>query len=341
MSPARAGILFVILASSMDARADTVRVLTFNLRCASAADGENNWQNDRQSPDRRAVAVRVITRRSPDVIGFQEGEDAQLDYLSANLPGYGFDRRKPSGGGGNENAALAWNTNTVERLDRGVFSLGPAPGDGYWNNAPGSEFNPYAFFPNMGLAFPRLAIRARLRWRATGQEFLFYSTHFDFNDEPQVRSAILIADDARARMPASPLAIVVGDFNSTQQNRDWQYFTGAFSTNGTTGDFTDSWWQARGSWTNAGTFHGFAGGVIHADRRIDWILHRGGFTATKAEIVTDAAIATSPAGGVTREQYPSDHYPVFATLRLPSLAPEADRDALSDARAPHRVEVSP
>lgn len=317
--------------------ADTnvIDVMSFNLRYASASDGANNWENPAQAPDRRAVVLRTLTNRAPDLVGFQEGEDNQLDYLAQNLPGYGFERRKPSGGSGNENAAFAWNTNRLDLLDRGVFSLGPAPGGSYWNNTPGTNFDPYVFFPGMGLSFPRIALWGRFRWKPTGQEFLFYTTHFDFNDEPQVRSAYLIADDAlarNARMPASPLAVVVGDFNSSHFNRDWQFFTGALSTNGLTGDFTDSWWQARGTWNNAGTFHGFAGGIPAENQRIDWILHRGGFTATNAEVVHDAALATNLNDLSTRAQYPSDHYPVRAALRFPDPPADFDRDGLPDAR---------
>lgn len=312
----------------------SLRVMTFNLRYASAPDGDDAWNNTNQSPERREVAVRVIANRNPDLIGFQEGEDAQLDYLAAQLPTYEFVRRRPSGGSGNENAAFAFKTNRIELLDRDVFSLGPCPGGGYWNNAPGTNFNPYAYFPDMGLGFPRISLWGRFRWRDTGQEFLFHTTHFDFNDGPQVGSARLIVDNARSRtdrMPASPLAIVVGDFNSTQANNDWALFTGATINNGISGDYADSWWQVRGTWTDSGTIHGFAGGVQPASQRIDWILHRGGFAATQAVIVTDTALATNLATHATRTQYPSDHYPMLAILRLPDVAPDADRDGLPDA----------
>lgn len=312
----------------------SIRVLTFNLRYASAPDGDNAWDNANQSPRRREVVIGVIANRDPDVIGFQEGEDSQLDYLAAQLPAYEFVRRRPSGGGGAENAAFAFKTNRIELLDRDVFSLGPSPGGGQWNNPPGTNFNPYVFFPDMGLDFPRLALWGRLRWRATGQEFLFHTTHFDFNNDPQVGSARLIVDNARARndrMPCSPLAIVVGDFNSTHANNDWALFTGAYTNNGVVGDFTDAWWQVHSAWTDSGTLHGFAGGTLPADKRIDWILHRGGFAATQAAVVTDSALATNLTTKATRTQYPSDHYPVLAVLRLPPVALDADRDGLPDA----------
>lgn len=330
-----AALLGVGAVAPAPARADaSIRVMSFNLRYASAPDGDNAWINTNQAPQRCDMAVRVVIARNPDLIGFQEGEDGQLDYLASQLPAYGFVRRRPSGGSGNENAAFAFKTNALELLDRDIFSLGPSPGGGYWNNVPGTNFDPYVFFPDMGLGFPRISLWGRFRWRATGQQFLFHTTHFDFNDGPQVGSARLIVDNARSRfdrMPASPLSIVVGDFNSTQANNDWALFTGSYTNGGIAGDYVDSWAQVVGSWTDSGTIHGFAGGVQPASQRIDWILHRGGFAATQAVIVTDAALATNLTTHAVRTQYPSDHYPVFADLRLPDVAPDFDRDGLPDA----------
>lgn len=150
--------------------------------------------------------------------------------------------------------------------------------------------------------------------------------------ESQVKSAELIFRDAVARndrMPLSPLAIALGDFNGSQNDRAWQLFTGTLTYNGVTGDFTDSWWQTHGTWLNAGTFHGFSGGTISGNSRIDWILHRGGFTATQCDIVTDLAVATG-CPTCPRNQYASDHYPVFAVLQLPAPRADYDRDGVPD-----------
>jgi endonuclease/exonuclease/phosphatase family metal-dependent hydrolase len=319
---------------------EILKVMTFNLRTSNANDGANNWTNNNQEPERRDVARNAIITRLPDVAGLQEGRDDQLDFLQAELPDqYQWDRQRPSGGnGGDENAAFAYNTNTVELIERGVLSLGTKPGGGYWNNIPGTPFDPYSLFPEVFYQFPRLALWGKFRWRATGQEFVFYTTHFDvfnptYDGEAQVKSAELILRDARARTnlrPASPLAIVGGDFNGSQNDRAWRLLTGSYSYNGVTGDFLDSWWQTHSSWNDAGTFHGFNGGTVSGNSRIDWILHRGGFSTMQCEIVTDSALATvfSPPG--TRTQYPSDHYPVFATLQFPALPADHDRDGLPD-----------
>ncbi len=149
------GAALLALVFAVPAQAtNVIRVMTFNLRYASATnDGANSWTNLTDAPERRQVVVSVMTNRAPDLVGFQEGEDAQLDYLQQYCPGYAFERRKPSGGSGQENASFAWKTNRLDLLDRGVFSLGPAPGGSYWNNNPATNFDPYLFFPAMGLIF--------------------------------------------------------------------------------------------------------------------------------------------------------------------------------------------
>ena len=318
-----------------------IRVMTFNLRYASAADGANNWINTNQIPERRAVAAGILNAQVPDLVGLQEGEAGQLDDLQSAVSNfYAFVRQGPSGGSGNENAAFAYNVERIRLLDSGVISLGNSPGGGYWNNVPGTPFNPWDLYPENNFAFPRLALWAQLEWRATGQPFLFTTTHFDTfnnanNGESQWKSARLIVDNAGTRtrrMPRSPLAIVVGDFNGSQNDRAWKLFKGSLTNNGVAGDYRDAWEDVHGDFANAGTIHNYSGGTPPGSDRIDWILFRGGFSAARAEIVTNRAQASVLAPPGSRTQYPSDHYPFFAILNFPALAADFDRDGLPDAR---------
>ncbi len=313
--------------------ADSIRVMSFNIRYASAGDGVDAWENADQLPDRRDVVIGLITDKQPHIVGFQEAQNNQITDLHNMLPNYYALESQGISGGQREYAAFAYDTNVLSLLDSGVFSLGNSPGGSYWNNAPGVPFDPYDYFPDMGLAFPRIAMWGRFFWKSTGQEFMFYTTHFDFNNTPQRNSSSLIIDDSKVRndrMPLSPLSIVVGDFNSSQNNDDWKIFTGSLTNNGVTGDFTDAWWTVHNSWSDAGTFHGFAGGTQPPDKRIDWVLSRGGFLAESMEIVNTYAMSTNIPSGNTHNLYPSDHYPVMATLSFPSLLEDYDRDGLPD-----------
>ncbi len=62
-------------------------VCTFNIRYGSAVeeDSKNNWDN------RKAGVLKFIQTRKPDIIGLQEVEKAQANYLNDNLKSeYGF-----------------------------------------------------------------------------------------------------------------------------------------------------------------------------------------------------------------------------------------------------------
>ncbi len=299
---------------------DTIRIMSFNMRYASGPDGENTWRNPNQSPDRKLVARDLITTHQPDLIGLQEGEDEQLNEWFALLPHLRSERRKPSGGRGNENAAFAWNPAKLDLLDCDVFALSEKPGPAYAMSG-GEPFDAYAFFPDLKYPFPRIALRGRFRWRASGRQFFFYTTHFDLNDAPQARSAALIVNDAQRRMAqrgAPSLAIVCGDFNNSQNDSAWKVFTGALECDGARGAFRDSWTDLHPAAESAGTYHDFNGGRPASNWRIDWILHCGGFTARDARILYDSTTATHLATGETRTQLPSDHYPVLADLEFPA-----------------------
>jgi len=59
-----------------------LRVMTFNLRDGTAADGDHHW------PLRSAAVVQAIVQADPDLLGTQECLSFQRDELLAALPGY-------------------------------------------------------------------------------------------------------------------------------------------------------------------------------------------------------------------------------------------------------------
>ena len=61
-----------------------MKIVTFNLRMDTPADGPNRFAN------RREAIVERIRSEAPDVLGFQEALPAMYDYLRAQLPAYTF-----------------------------------------------------------------------------------------------------------------------------------------------------------------------------------------------------------------------------------------------------------
>lgn len=62
--------------------AQTLRVMTFNVRTGVANDGPNDWSH------RRDLMVHTIGEQRPDVLGTQELNKFQGDYIVSKLPHY-------------------------------------------------------------------------------------------------------------------------------------------------------------------------------------------------------------------------------------------------------------
>jgi endonuclease/exonuclease/phosphatase family metal-dependent hydrolase len=141
----------------------------------------------------------------------------------------------------------------------------------------------------------------RFRDRLTDREFYLVNTHFDHQSQPsRERSAALLLERVADFDPDLPV-IVTGDFNAEAvANPVHQTLTSPEA-------FSDTWIETNEAEPEIGTFHNFLGPEQAAGRaRIDWILTRGDIEAVDTEIRTNEL----------NGQYPSDHFPVTATLRF-------------------------
>lgn len=264
-------------------------VMTFNIRYAHTQPPDL-W------PDRLPVISDLIERRSPDIIGTQEGLYHQIRDLERSLPAYAWIGTGRDGGSRGEFMAVLYRRDRLEPLEYDHYWLSDTPaivGSRTWGNN-----------------YPRMVTSVRFRDRVNGGELLFVNTHLDHEVQlSRERSANLILGRL-AGAPRGLPVILVGDFNAgAGDNPVYTMLTGA-------GGFTDSWIASRNPDT-LGTFHGFKGvAAARAERRIDWILLRGPATVLSTEIITDAR-------GI---QLPSDHFPVLARVRLTSAPPAPTRN---------------
>jgi endonuclease/exonuclease/phosphatase family metal-dependent hydrolase len=148
---------------------------------------------------------------------------------------------------------------------------------------------------------PRMVTWVRFLDRRTGTQFYAVNTHFEaFDATARANSASLLLAQATATFdPALPV-VVTGDFNEPARAGLTVYdrlVTG--------GPFLDTWEEAERRSNLYATFHGYQPLVPDGDR-IDWILTSPGISTRSASINTFSR------GG----QFPSDHLPVQAVLRL-------------------------
>jgi endonuclease/exonuclease/phosphatase family metal-dependent hydrolase len=127
--------------------------------------------------------------------------------------------------------------------------------------------------------------------------------HWDHISEPAREKSAALVRKRLARLGGDLPLIVMGDLNAHEDSLAVKELVGANDSTGR--KLADSFRELRPERsTNESSFNGWKGTVEGS--RIDFILHTREFTPVAAEIVR-----TSYDG-----RWPSDHYPVIATLKL-------------------------
>jgi endonuclease/exonuclease/phosphatase family metal-dependent hydrolase len=259
-----------------------LHVMSFNLRFASDTP-PNSW------PERRPVMRELLRRERPHLIGTQEGLYEQLRDIQRDL-GRDYDSIGLGRDGGSHGEAMQIFYDE-DRLD-------PLEYDHYWL----SDTPEVMGSKTWGGCCPRMVTWIRFLDRRTNKQFYAVNTHFEaFDATARANSAQLML----ARMPtefdpALPV-IATGDFN--EPGRAGQTVYDLLVTNG---PFEDTWETAERRSRLYATFHGYRPLVPDGDR-IDWILTTPGITTRYAKINIFER----------RGQFPSDHLPVQALVRLP------------------------
>jgi endonuclease/exonuclease/phosphatase family metal-dependent hydrolase len=263
-----------------------LRFMTFNIRYGTAPDGDDAW------PHRRELVLRVIRDFGPHLLGVQEALKFQLDAIEQELRQYGrIGVGRDDGREAGEYSAILYDRRRLAALDQGTFWLSDTP------EVPGST--------TWGNRITRIATWARFADRASGANFYVFNTHFDHESQPsRERSALLVLERIAARPPPAAPVVLMGDFNAGEDNPAFQTLLTFRSGGPDATRFVDTFRAVHPSVTNVGTFHGFRGAAGGA--KIDAIL------ASPEWAALDAAIVRTNENG----RYPSDHFPVTATLRL-------------------------
>ena len=257
----------------------SLTVMTYNLRFASP-NPPNAW------PQRRPLMRELIQRLAPDVMGTQEGVYSQLKDLAAELPEFDWIGLGREGGSRGEFMAVFYRKTRLEPLAYDHFWLSDTPdviNSATWGNT-----------------YRRMVTWMKFRDRATGNEFFLFNTHFDHQVQAaREKSAELVRQRVAALNTKLPV-LLIGDFNAAAEtNQAYEILTAEKF-------FTDAWLAApERHGEGLGTFNDFKAAEPNGPR-IDWILTRGDVTVERAEMSTFSR----------NGQFPSDHFPVVATVRL-------------------------
>ncbi|MBG0566059.1 endonuclease/exonuclease/phosphatase family protein [Actinoplanes sp. NEAU-A11] len=254
-------------------------VMTFNLRYADV--GPNSWAQ------RRPVMRSLLRAERPDLIGTQEGLAAQLRDIDNDL-GVGYDRIGVGREGRDlgEHMAIFFDNARLRPQKSGNFWLSETP------QVPGSI--------SWGSFRIRMVTWVLFTDLVTGRRFYAVNTHLDNISEIARRHGTRLIMDRLATFDPLPV-VLTGDFNSPAEPAGpiYRLLTGPAG-------LRDTWTAAPRRGPEYATIHNYQPPVPGGER-VDWILATPGVTAV-------AALMNTYRQGT---QYPSDHLPVQARLRLP------------------------
>ena len=273
-------VVVALLAPSLVYAAEPINVMSFNIRYATAKDGENHWTL------RRTFLFDVVREQDADIIGLQEALDSQIREIVEAVPGYavvgvGRDDAKAAG----EYSAILIRKDRFNVAEAGTFWFSDTP------SVPGST--------SWGNRITRICTWARLIDRG-GAAFWVFNVHLDHESQPsRERSADLLRRRIEARPFPNEPVIVTGDFNAGEDNAATRTLVDAKA-------FVDTFRVRHPDEKQVGTFNGFKPDQVNGPK-IDYVLVQPGAEVLSAEIVRTARNA----------KYPSDHFPVVARIRLP------------------------
>ncbi len=271
--------LIVVLISVTALDAQELKVATFNLRMETPSDTGNLWK------DRVTPVTNLIRYHDFDVFGTQEGFKNQLEDIRKSLPEYSYyGRGRDDGKDNGEHSAVFFKKEKYILLQSGDFWLSETPGK------PGKGWD--------ARCCNRICSWVQLKDRATGKRIYFFNVHFDHEGKiAREESAKLIIREMQ-RIAQGGNAILTGDFNADRNSVPYKIISGS-------GYLRDSYGDVKFPYEHNGSFNGF-GKTLNSNGVIDHIFITKNGKADKWAILTDTY----------RGKFPSDHFPVEATVRF-------------------------
>ncbi|MGD8282297.1 MAG: endonuclease/exonuclease/phosphatase family protein [Gemmatimonadota bacterium] len=263
----------------------SLEVMTFNIRTSAGRDGNDAW------PFRKDLVAQTIDRSAPDLLGLQEALSDQIEFLADALPAYrwlGVDRGLNGGRGLSEATPIFYRYDELVPIESGTFWLGDLPEP---RRRDGRE-------RRRGRG-SRIVTWARFHHLESARELYVFNTHFTLREGRRQLEGAEMINDRIASLPSGTPVILMGDFNAVAGSSEtWDVAT-------STG-LQDAWRVAGAHDGPAVTSNGFGPPPNDWEGRIDWILVGGPIA-----VPSIATIVHSVDG-----RYPSDHYPVLATLEI-------------------------
>ena len=243
----------LLLLSTLLGSAQSLTVVSYNIRLGEAKDGTNSW------PFRYAASQEMVMDQLPDIMGLQEAFLYQAAYLKEFCKGYkyvgvGRENGKKEG----EIMAIFYRKETVKLLKWGTFWLSETPKK-----------------PSMGwdAACKRTATWALMKDKRTGKKFYYVNTHLDHVGWEAREKGLQLIVDRIAEMNKGNLPVVLtGDFNMTPERKEFAPLNRVMASARETAYKTD----------HLATFHGWG---KEDTQIIDYIFYSGFSSCVEYETI--------------------------------------------------------
>jgi endonuclease/exonuclease/phosphatase family metal-dependent hydrolase len=267
----------LLLLLSLFSTAQTVKVMSYNIRYANRSDGPNNWWHRKKS------VTNIVLKYNPDIVGTQEVLHKQLRYMKRKLKHYravGVGRKDGKCKG--EYSAVFYNKDSFELQTSNTFWLSETPEKA---GSRGWDAN-----------LPRIVTWCKLKQVRTGVIVFVFNTHFDnMGSIARANSAVLLKQKVQ-EIAGDGYTIVLGDLNAKADESPYMTFTSM--ANGYV--LTDIAQQ-----NNEGTFCGFDA-FNKSCSRIDYIFCNENLSVISYSVPDDQR----------GKYYPSDHKPIMGVLEF-------------------------
>jgi endonuclease/exonuclease/phosphatase family metal-dependent hydrolase len=185
-------ISFFMLSSCKESN-PTITALSYNIRYDSRNDGVNIWEN------RKHGLVTLLKSYNPDIIGIQEGQNHQLEFINSQLKSFKMIGDDREGNGKGEYSSIFYNTKSLKLIKTETFWL---------SNTPST--------PSIGwdASFNRICTYGLFKSIKSKEQFLVFNTHFDHMGEiARLESAKLITKNIAEINSNHFPVILMGDLN--------------------------------------------------------------------------------------------------------------------------------
>lgn len=223
--------------------AQTISVMSYNIRMDSPSDGDNRWEFRRES------MTDLLNYYAPDFIGLQEVMDHQVHFIDSVLPNYAyFGLGRDDGKDLGERTPIFYDISCYVLLQEATFWLSETPDE---------------VSRGWDAACNRTCAYGLFEHRKTKQHLWVFNTHFDHVGETaRNKSAQLLLKTIEELVPSSEPVILMGDFNVTPDTK-------AIKALGS--QLSDTYLTSENKpYGPSGTFNGF-NPMVNLGKRIDYI----------------------------------------------------------------------